>query len=175
MYSLTSHEMAIALLHMYELLLMQTWVSLSSLTNSPPVSGLVVHDILHVAQRRCRKAGLRLTKLFCVGRCLDFESIVLLQAAKQERRRQFNAAERERKAKNKSAAVMAHEQRELEVRRKQLVWTMDHTSGCVQQANGLPCTACYLKHQKSPCQSCVSQVPCVPYINQCCHVRMNLR
>ena len=44
-----------------------------------------------------------------------------VQAAKQERKRQFNAAERERKSKNKSAAELAYEQREAEVRQRQEV------------------------------------------------------
>jgi len=44
-----------------------------------------------------------------------------VQAAKHERRRQFNVAERERKSKNKTAAELAHEQRELEVRQRQEV------------------------------------------------------
>ncbi len=43
------------------------------------------------------------------------------QAAKHERRRQFQAAERERKSKNKTAAELAQEQRELQVRQQQEV------------------------------------------------------
>ncbi|KAL3161926.1 hypothetical protein ABBQ38_009009 [Trebouxia sp. C0009 RCD-2024] len=41
------------------------------------------------------------------------------EAAKQERRRLFNAAERERKSKNKTAAELAQEEREMEVKKKQ--------------------------------------------------------
>ncbi len=46
---------------------------------------------------------------------------VAKQAAKHERRRQFQAAERERKSKNKTAAELAQEQRELQVRQQQEV------------------------------------------------------
>lgn len=45
----------------------------------------------------------------------------MLQAAKQELTRQFNAAERERKSRKKSAAEVAQEQREFEIRKKQQV------------------------------------------------------
>lgn len=46
---------------------------------------------------------------------------VAKQAAKHERRRQFQAAERERKSRNKTAAELAQEQRELQVRQQQEV------------------------------------------------------
>lgn len=48
----------------------------------------------------------------------------MLQAAKQELTRQFNAAERERKSRKKSVAEVAQEQRELEIRKKQQVLAM---------------------------------------------------
>ena len=47
--------------------------------------------------------------------------VVAKQAAKHERRRQFQAAERERKSRNKTAAELAQEQRELQVRQQQEV------------------------------------------------------
>ena len=48
----------------------------------------------------------------------------MLQAAKQELTRQFNAAERERKSRKKLAAEAAHQKRDLEIRKKQKVKVM---------------------------------------------------
>ncbi len=53
---------------------------------------------------------------------------VAKQAAKHERRRQFQAAERERKSKNKTAAELAQEQRELQVRQQQEVRLVANSS-----------------------------------------------
>jgi len=74
--------------------------------------------------------------------------VVAKQAAKHERRRQFQAAERERKSKNKTAAELAQEQRELQVRQQQEVRLVvssslhtTHKSAVVQHKLFILCTS----------------------------------
>ena len=70
----------------------------------------------------------------------------MLQAAKQELTRQFNAAERERKSRKKSAAEVAQEQREFEIRKK-------------QQVKALRAYVC-LRHLCSYVTHCMTVQPC---------------
>ncbi len=73
--------------------------------------------------------------------------VVAKQAAKHERRRQFQAAERERKSRNKTAAELAQEQRELQVRQQQEVCLVatsilhtTHKSAVVRHKDFILCT-----------------------------------
>lgn len=75
-------------------------------TMNSNAAGLLIHTL-------CIEASLSLRP--------EAEPWRLMQAAKQERRRQYQAAERERKSKTKSAAELAQEQREQQVKQKQQV------------------------------------------------------
>lgn len=91
----------------------------------------------------------------------------MLQAAKQERRRLFNAAERERKSKNKTAAELAQEEREMEVKKKQQVCAVNLSTNVYRHRASF-CTASYRCIRNSPAQtaylkyhSCVPQQQCI--------------
>lgn len=96
--------------------------------NSPRFSRWILQIIPHQAPSRCGQVS-----------SVRLKGSSTLQAAKQERRRLFNTAERERKSKNKTAAELAHEEREFEVKKKQQVLTTLSCTSTTSTAAWLHC------------------------------------
>ena len=100
------------------------------------------------------------------------------QAAKQERRRQFNAAERERKSRNKTAAEVAQEQRELLVRQQQQVRLLGQSPTQLRNtsAGDVGCACVCGKAAESHAQQWTVLMPfaysCCCLLVQCCCVTL---